>query len=205
LLRLMALHADQPIHRERLADSLWPDMNTDTAMHNLQVTISALRKTLQQQAPTIEIKRDGDAYRLDLGAGGHSDVREFERQLARAAKARAAGDDAAAARAFARALEHYTGDLLSEEGAEWVFEPRDRYRTLAAAAAASLAELELDRGDAAAAAVAAGRGVHIDRCHDGSWRALIRAHKLRGDLASAKQAQRGYRTMLDSLGVTDVA
>ena len=203
LLRLMTLHAGRPMHRERLAASLWGELENDAAMHNLQVAISTLRKTLQQHATPIEIKRDGDAYRLELGPGAQSDVDEFERSLARATHARAAGDVATAAAGFGRALECYTGDLLSEEGAEWVLEPRERFRTLAAGAASALAELELARDDAAAAAAAAARGVHIDRCHDGSWRALIRAHELSGDLASAEQAQRGYRSMLDSLGVSD--
>jgi DNA-binding SARP family transcriptional activator len=99
-------------------------------------------------------------------------------------------------------LSSYAGDLLPEDGAaDWVIDPRERYRTLAVGAAATLAELHLDRGDAESAAGAAARGVHIDRYHDRCWRVLIRAHEAQGDHAAAQRALRGYRDVLDSLGV----
>jgi DNA-binding SARP family transcriptional activator len=206
LLRLLALHAGHPVHRERLADTLWGELGIDAAMHNLQVTISSLRRTLQpagagDTAPLIA--RDGDTYRLVLGQDAHCDVREFDAQLSTATHATADGDPDGAAAALRRALEVYSGDLLPEEGpAEWVLTARERYRTLAADAASALAALELQRGHPSAAAVAAGRGVHIDRYHDGCWRTLIRAHRIHGNLAAAERAQRAYRTVLDSLGLT---
>jgi len=43
--------------------------------------------------------------------------------------------------------------------------------------------------------------VHIDRYHDRCWRLLIRAHEAQGDHAAAQRALRGYRDVLDSLGV----
>jgi DNA-binding SARP family transcriptional activator len=204
LLRLLALHAGEPVHRERLADALWGELASDAALHNLQVSISTLRRMLTpgEQPRLSLIERDGDAYRLVLGSDARYDVREFDTELSTAARARSAGDPDAAIAALGRALSSYAGDLLPEDGAaDWVIDPRERYRTLAVGAAATLAELHLDRGDAESAAGAAARGVHNDPYHHRCWRVLIRAHEAQGDHAAAQRALRGYRDVLDSLGV----
>jgi DNA-binding SARP family transcriptional activator len=200
LLRLLALRCGESVHRDQLAASLWPAMAEDTAMHNLQVAISSLRKVCT--GPALAIERDGDSYRLVLGGGARSDVQHFDAHLSAAVRARGSGDLSGVATRLRAALDYYAGDLLPEDGAaEWVLAHRERYRTMAVGAAAALAELELDRGELAAAVTAAERGVDIDRFHDGCWRALIRAHERRGDLAAAEQARAGYRTVLDSLGL----
>lgn len=200
LLRLLALHCGQAVHRDRLAASLWPTMAEDTAMHNLQVAISSLRKVCT--GPALTIDRDGDSYRLVLGGNARSDVQHFEAHLSAAVRARGSGDPSDVATHLRAALDCYAGDLLPEDGAaEWVVPLRERYRTMAVGAAADLAELELNRGQFRAAVAAAERGVDLDRFHDGCWRALIRAHERLGDLAAAEQARAGYRTVLDSLGL----
>ena len=203
LLRLLALHAGEPVHRERLADALWGELGGDAALHNLQVTISTLRRTLAGERPSISlIEREGDAYRLVLGSDARYDVRDFDAELTAATHARGAGNADGAIAALERALSRYAGDLLPEDGAaDWVIDPRERYRTLAVGAAATLADLYLERGDAESAAGAAARGVHIDRYHDRCWRLLVRAHEAQGDHAAAQRALRGYRDVLDSLGV----
>jgi DNA-binding SARP family transcriptional activator len=204
LLRLLAVHAGRPVHRERLADALWGDLDAEAALHNLHVTLSSLRRSLHpvDASPAVLIERDGDAYRLVLDDRSRSDVREFEQQLAAAESARTSGDEPGRRIALERALALYSGDLLPEDGAaEWVSELRDQYRLLAAAAAAEVADLQLRAGNAALAATTAGRGVHVDRYHDGCWRALIAALQAKGDVAAAERAQRNYRDVLDSLGV----
>jgi ATP/maltotriose-dependent transcriptional regulator MalT/DNA-binding SARP family transcriptional activator len=205
LLRLLALHAGRPVHRELITDALWADVDVSTAMRNMQVALSALRRTLQPELPpraTQLIDRDGEAYRLRLDGSAQSDLSSFDAALVTAAHARAVSDDDAAAEALGRALNLYTGDLLPEDAAaEWVTDLREHYRMRAADAAGTLAALESGRGQHAAAGAAAVRGIHIDRCHDPAWRSLIRARVALGDLAGAEQARRGYRAVLDSLGV----
>lgn len=203
LLRLLALNAGRPVNREQITDTLWPAVDSATAMHNLQVAVYSLRRHLEPDTPGRDsqlIVREGESYRLALGADVMSDLRAFDAAVADATRARTAHDDATAASALSRALTIYISDVLPEDGAaEWVIDVREHYRVRAADAAATLAELELARGDATAALAAASRGVEIDRFRDPSWRALIAAHNSQGDLAAAERARRAYAEVLSAL------
>jgi len=208
LLRLLALNADRPVHRELIAEALWPELDSKSAMRNIQVALSALRRTLQPELPPRAghlILRLGEAYQLRLDGASHSDVRSFDAALATAGRARSRGGDLrVVAEALSQAIDLYTGHVLPEDAAaEWVTEVREQYRVRAADAAATLAVVESKLGQHAAAGTAAARGIQIDRCHDPAWRSLIQARDDLGDLAGAEQARRAYSAVLDSLGVRD--
>lgn len=204
LLRLLALHAEQPVHRERLTDLLWRDLDGDAATRSLHVALSSLRRILPETAGSgVLIERDGDAYRLVLGPHARTDVQEFTTAL-HAAEQAAGTDPAAQATALQGALALYGGDLLPEEGAaEWVLGAREQYRLLAVGAAGDLAQLELAADRAGCAAVAARRGLQIDRYDDRCWRVLIAALRAQGAIAAARQAELEYHAVLQSLGVED--
>ncbi|MGY4644144.1 BTAD domain-containing putative transcriptional regulator [Cellulomonas sp. URHB0016] len=206
-LRFLALHAGRPVHREQLADALWGELDPTAAMHNLHVSISAVRRALEPSVPTRSsrfILRDGETYTLVLGPGAVCDHVEFDRACKEAARARVRGDlDTAAAR-WREALDLYAGNLLPEDGpADWVVGPRDRVRALAAEAAADLAEVELEAGRFESAVAAATRSIELDECRDHAWRLLVAALTAAGDTAAAHRAHRGYTAMLDDLGVLD--
>jgi DNA-binding SARP family transcriptional activator len=205
LLRVLALHGGQPVHRDRLVDGLWPN-ETDSRVgtRNLQVAISSLRQLLEpgvaRGGATI-LMRDGDNYRLRLEPGA-VDLVEFDEALAAARKAKVAGDVEGATAAFGRALDLYRGELLADEGAaEWVVAERDRYRLAAADASQTRAELLLAGGDPAGAASEADRGLRIDQYRDALWRLLIAAGEQAGDRAAARRNQERYDAVLRDLGV----
>ncbi len=205
VLRILALHAGRPVHRDRLAGELWADLDSPSALHNLQVSVSNLRRALQPEGPAESrqlIRRQGEAYALVLDGGSTFDLSEFDRAVHDASIARSMGDRHEAAVKLRRAVELYAGEVLPEDGpAEWVTDTRERYRLRAAEAAASLASLELSIGDGAAAAAAAARSVEIDPWRDESWRTLIGIYRSSGDPAAAEHAERRYRGMLSALGV----
>lgn len=205
VLRILALHAGRPVHRDRLAGELWADLDSPSALHNLQVSVSNLRRALQPEGPAESrqlIKRQGEAYALVLDGGSTLDLSEFDRAVHAASIARSVGDREEAAVKLRRAVDLYAGEVLPEDGpAEWVTDTRERYRLRAAGAAASLASLELSLGDGAAAAAAAARSVEIDPWRDESWRTLIGIYRSSGDPAAAEHAERRYRGMLNALGV----
>ncbi len=204
-LRLLALHAGRPVHRELLADSLWGLLDADAAMHNVQVAISSLRGLLEPGVParaTRLLVRDGESYLLALDEDSVSDLHCFDVALAAARKARIDGAEDAVAAALRRAIDLYVGDVLPEDGpAEWVTTIRETYRIRVAEAAATLAEVELRRGDPVAAVAAARRSVDIERWSDTPWRTLIRAHREAGDLAAAERSRRAYKAVLTGLGL----
>lgn len=205
-LRLLALHAPRPIHREVLCEALWPEADLESATRNLQVAVSSLRQSLEpgvaRGAYTLLV-RDGDTYRLALPDGSDADLVSFSADVTAGRLAQATGDRTAAAAAFERAIAGYGGDLLPEEGpAEWVVGDRDRARIAVADIAARLATLRLEDGDAEAACEAAERGLRADRYRDDLWRRLADAHRARGDQAAAARVERDYALVLEELGVT---
>lgn len=207
LARLLAVHASQPVHRERLMAALWPDSPERTASRGLQVALSALRTFLEPGADrgrTRLLVRSGEAYMIALPPGGSCDVLRFEAAVTTGLRAAAHGAGGAeqAAESLGLALRLYTGELLPEDGpAEWVVPLREHYRLQAVRAAHALAEVELGRGRPAAAAAAAGAGLSVDPFQDAVWRLLITAHRAAGDPAAAHQASMRHARVLATLDV----
>jgi DNA-binding SARP family transcriptional activator len=205
LLRVLALHAGAPVHKDKLIDWLWPgEGDVRVGTRNLQVAVSSLRQLLEpgvaRGAATIVV-REGDSYRLQL-APGAIDLVEFDELVAAGRRARSAGDAAGAVDALGRALERYRGELLAAEGAaEWVTAERDRLRLAAADASQLRAEVLLEEGRPADAATEADRGLRIDQYRDALWRLLVSANEAAGDVAAARRSQERYDAVLRDLGL----
>jgi DNA-binding SARP family transcriptional activator len=206
VLRILAIHRGQPVHRDALVEALWGNLGTRAAMHMLQVSVSALRRvlTVDGQDAAYLVNRDGEAYTLATASGATVDLIEFDTALHDAAVARSRGDVAAELTALRRTAQLYLGDLLPEDGSsEWVVDAREGYRLRAGEAASSLARLELELGNRAAAEAAAVRSIEIDPYRDESWRILIGMFEHSGDVVAARRAQQRYQSVLATLGVVD--
>jgi DNA-binding SARP family transcriptional activator len=210
-LRLLALNAGRPVHRELLAEALWPDADARSSIRNLQVAISSLRQALdagETATPpdaaaaggeTGTIVRDGDGYALRLPEPVDADVAEFDRALARA---RFAAEPAERAAALEAALDTYRGALLPEDGpADWVVDERERRRGEVAGCAAALARIRLESGDHHGVVEACRRGLVADPYADSLWRLLLDAHRRAGDRAAEARAQHDYELRLAELGI----
>jgi len=206
VLRLLAVHTGNPVHREVLQTAFWPDADLETGARNLHVAVSSLRSWLEPgvgRGGSSFLLREGDAYRLALQADAEVDLLQFSKALASARVARLRGEGEAAIGGFRQALDLYAGEVLPEDGpAEWAIEPRERFRASALEAAQGLAELLLKRGDPTAAANACATGLWIDRFHDPLWKMLIDAREQAGDAIAASRAKRDYARVLEELGLT---
>ncbi len=206
VLRLLAVHAGNAVHREVLQLAFWPDADSDTGARNLHVAVSSLRQLLEpgvMRGGSSFLLREGDAYRLAVPPDADIDLLQFSRALAAGRVARLRGEMDAAIGYFQQTLDLYGGDLLAEDGpAEWVIEPRERYRGGAMEAAQGLAEILLKRNDPAAAAQACATGLWIDRLHDPLWRLLIEARERAGDSVAASRARRDYDRVRQELGLS---
>ena len=205
LLRVLALHAGEPMHRERLAELMWPSQEPEPAIHRLQVAVSALRRALgddaAEPASTNIIAREGGCYRFRHDESVRIDVRLFHQALEQARAARRVADHAAEVSALEHALDLYVGDLLPEEGpADWIVEERELLRAHAGAAAAALADI-LAPVDLGAAIVAAERAVGLDGFNDHAWQLLIALHRELGEMAQAERARASYLEVLRELGL----
>ncbi|WP_046500478.1 BTAD domain-containing putative transcriptional regulator, partial [Streptomyces odonnellii] len=205
VLRLLAVRAGRPVHRDQLLSAFWEGLPPASALHNLQVTVSSLRTFLEPERPrggSRLIVRQGDSYRLALPPGSVSDVAAFERAVRDGRRARVQNRPDDAADAFRLALDQYTGELLPEDGmAEWLAADRERLRREAAGSAVALAEIRLGQRRPADAVEAAELCLEIDGFRDAAWRVLIRACEQAGLTADTARARRGYADMLASLGL----
>lgn len=205
LLRILAVHPGQRLHRERLVTALWPDVEPSRGVHRLHVAVSTLRKLLAQSTSGLAVARDGNAYRLAFPDDADADVLAFQQALDGAAAARLTHDAPRETQALRHAIARYTGDLLPEVGpVEWIVEERDRCRTQAGDAAARLAELALAEGCPDQAARICQQGLQIDRYRDPLWRLAIAANDRAGDAVAAARVRADYQAMLDELGVAQV-
>ncbi|WP_177232040.1 BTAD domain-containing putative transcriptional regulator [Agromyces sp. CF514] len=202
LLRMLALNAGAPLHREHIADLLWTDLGSESALHALHVSVSSLRRMLPasgRQGGIVE--RVGEAYRLGIAANRDCDLADFDEHLSEAAIAKARREPGIARDRLVSAIDLYRGDVLPEDGpAEWAVGARERYRHRAGEAASSLAHLHSHFGDQHAAVAMARRAVEIDPWLDDSWRTLVAMHDRAGDVIAARRAEEGYRSMREALG-----
>lgn len=207
LLHILVLHAGEPLHRERLAEMLWPEADPDLSVHRLQVAVSSLRRLLDAESGLEGeiVQRDGLSYVLRLPQDSVVDVAQFTQALARARVAHRDGRDVETITALQEAVDLHHGDLLPEDGpAEWVAETRESLRTEAAAASALLARLLATR-DPRAALEAAERAVGLDHYNDEAWHLLIHLHRHLGDTAMAQRTASMYQEVLRDLGVSPAA
>jgi DNA-binding SARP family transcriptional activator len=205
VLRLLAVNAGRPVHREVIQEALWQDVEPDAGARSLHVALSALRRELEPPPGNGGheiLVREGDAYRLAIPEGSRVDVLVFDEALQRARSARGR-DDGAAVAAYRAAIAGYAGDLLPEDGpADWIVARRDRARADYVEAALGLAELVVAEQPAEAAAVCTA-ALGIDAYHDPLWRLLVEARERAGDWAAAASARASYTRMLADLGVPE--
>jgi predicted ATPase/DNA-binding SARP family transcriptional activator len=113
LVKLLALEPAHRLHRDQLADQLWPNLDADAARNNLHQALHAARRALStvgvDGAAALSMRDD----LVVLGPDGHvvTDLEEFQ----------AAVDQATASQdgtALAAALGRWSGDVLPEDAFE---------------------------------------------------------------------------------------
>lgn len=114
VLAVLLLDADRTVSLGHLVDALWDDDPPATAGKQIRNAVSRLRAILApMRGGVADIAAVGDAgYRLMLSRGA-LDAAEFDREVAEAEQAAAAGDVARAAALLRRALDRWRGPALA--------------------------------------------------------------------------------------------
>jgi len=118
LLAFLLLHSDQPIARETLAFTLWPDETETDARTNVRRHLHHLTRALppsRDDAPWLIL--DAETAQWNPGSDFWLDVAEFKHASARLDR-------------LADAVDLYTGDLLASVYDDWLFYPREQLRML---------------------------------------------------------------------------
>jgi predicted ATPase len=177
LLACLLLRRAQPVARETLAYTLWPDETESNARANLRRHLHHLLRALPPADPDRPWwMGDAEALQWNPAADYWLDVAEFERL---------SDDDTTLPQAVAL----YTGDLLTNLYDDWLFYERERLRDRFFADLTRLIELTSARDDFAAALDHAQRLLRHDPFREDTLRRLLR---LRCDMADRATALAEY-------------
>ena len=167
LLKYLMTQIDRPVHRERLLDCLWPDVDESRGWGRLKVTTYYLRHELRANGMSDEVvKTIGDAYLLRRDAVW-LDADAFERLVTegRALQDQAQWSDALNRYVDAQRL--YRGDYLEQEiFADWCAEERERLRELYLEMLARTAECHAALGQYAEVVEICRKALVADPCRE---------------------------------------
>lgn len=205
LLAFLALHPDEEIPRERLANLLWSERPDDSARRNLRQALYSLRSVLNPDRAETAV----------FGGGQHNlgfdpdlelwvDVAAFREAIARGSTER--GDDP---RHLAAAARLYRGDLLAgfylrdcPPYEEWLLGQQEALREEAVEALKTLVAAYLSRGESRFGIQYAKRLLAIDPLSEEAHRQLIRLYLVAGRRNSALAHYEHLRNLLNAeLGV----
>jgi predicted ATPase/DNA-binding SARP family transcriptional activator len=186
-----------PVHRDVLAETLWPDDLPSTWDRTLAGVLSRLRRTLSL-FDGVSISNVSGSYRLDLPSEPEVDVAVAGSQCDAAERALAVGDAARAASSAAVSAAIARRPFLAGHGGAWVDAQRAELRTVLVRALEVGAEATLGTSECVALA---GEAVELEPFREHANLLLIRAHHALGNTADALRAYERYRSLLgDELG-----
>ncbi|AEB12582.1 BTAD domain-containing putative transcriptional regulator [Marinithermus hydrothermalis] len=199
LLKILVAHWKRPLHREELAERLWPEAPPEQAVRHLHVLVHALRKGLEPdpRSPRV-IKSEGETYRFDPEVPYFLDVERFE-TLVREGDRK---EGPAALEAYRQALELYRGEFMAEEVySDWCDLDRSYYREQAQRALAGTAEILERLGRAREAIAAYRRMLTLDPWREEAYRGLLRILVREGERAEARAVFEAYRRHMRQEGL----
>ena len=209
LFAYLAVEADRPHPRDRLATLLWPDLPPDKARNNFRVTLHRLRQTVQH--PHAEVIR---ATRETVGINPDVDTQVDANVLAQKLEAVREHDDGtgpcpACHARLTQAVELYGGPFLAgltTDGSQpfdaWVRHKREWHHLRVLAALATLAQFHRLRGDSEMAQKYAHRQLKLEPWRERAHRQLMHTLACSGNYTAAlAQFETCRQTLADELGV----
>ena len=167
LLKFLVTHLDRPVHRERILDCLWPDVDEERGWGRLKVTMYYLRTQLRASgAGEDAVQTVGDGYLLRRDAVW-VDAENFERLVTEGRALQAKGRDEDALRCYEEAQFLYRGDYLEQDVfADWCAEERERLGEIYMEMLTRKAECHAQRNEFAEAVQVCRKGLVHDPCRE---------------------------------------
>ncbi len=178
VLKYLLLHGEQPVRRDLLMETFWPDHEPSAARNNLNVAIYTLRQALRRgTAERSTILFRDESYLLNPELGVWLDVDEFRRRAKAGRWAMRRGHMADAVREYETAVELYQGDLLEEDVYEaWTEQPRRELREAYVDALNFLAGHAFEAGQDAACVGHGRKLLAVEPADEATHRRLMRAY-----------------------------
>jgi DNA-binding SARP family transcriptional activator len=201
ILKYLLANRARPVSRDHLMGWLWPESNLKKARWSLNSAIHVLRKLLADSpspAAANYVLLEEGYYRLCSDVPVITDVDEFDARYEEGRRLAKGGRTGEAAAEYERAIELYRGDYLVEDLYEdWTMVERERlidaYMDMLSRLAVHYYETERCQESIGACY----RILQKDRCHEESYRLLMRCHV---KLGLRGRALRQYRLCEKILG-----
>ena len=194
ILKYLLANRTRPVSQDHLMGWLWPESNLKKARWSLNSAIHGLRKLLgscPSSALVNYILLEEGYYRLSPAVEVGTDVDEFDACYEQGRRLERVGRPEEAAAEYEGAVELYRGDYLVEDLYEdWTMVERERLANAYADMLNRLAVHYMERGQLRASARACYRVLEKDRCHEDSYRLLMRCY---ARLGMRGRALRQYR------------
>jgi PAS domain S-box-containing protein len=174
LLKFLVTQLDRPVHRERILECLWPDVDEERGWGRLKVTMYYLRTQLRAAgAGDDAVQTVGDAYLLRRDAVW-VDADNFENLVGEGRALQGKGCDDEALRCYDEAQFLYRGDYFEQDVfADWCAEERERLGEIFMDMLARKAECHGARGQYAEAAQVCRKALVHDPCRESFHRSLM--------------------------------
>ena len=192
LVKVLTLAPDHALHRERLHETLWPELDHTAAANNLRQTLHVARRVLRPLPidASALLQLQGERVRLYPSERLWADVRAFE---AAAHAARRADEPTA----HWEAIDHYAGPLLPDDLYEdWATARREALAATHLALLHDAAALHEARGEHSAALAALRAITEVEPADEAAHVRLMRLYALTG---RRPLALRQYRQLAHAL------
>ncbi len=200
ILKYLLAHRSRPVSQDNLMGWLWPESNLKKARWSLNSAIHVLRKLLSGGPPSATVNYillEEGYYHLCPTVQVETDVDEFDACYERGRGLERAGRRQEAAAEYERAIELYRGDYLLEDLYEdWTMVERERLINAYVDMLGRLAVHYMESGQPQEAIRACYRLLEKDRCHEDSYRVLMRCYV---SLGLRDRALRQYRLCEETL------
>ncbi len=202
VLKCLVNQLDRPVHRERLIEWIWPDVDAQKGWQRLKVTVSFLRSKLRASGcPSVRIDTVGQTYLLRR-EGIWLDSEAFDSLITSGWENLKRENHAAARTCFEEAEGLYRGDYFEGEPyADWCAAERERLREMYLELLAGLAKCYAAGGHFMEAARVCRTALAIDPCRENFLRELLENLVSLGQLDWARGQYAAWRQkLIDDIG-----
>ncbi len=193
LLKLVAHKRSFQMVRDHAMDTLWPNLDSDSAKDQLYKALHHIRKAFAKQNKEAKewIEITDDLIRIDPPGGITTDVKLFERAARSGTKDQDISD-------LERAVSLYSGEFLPmDRYAQWASMPREHYRQLYLDVLTTLAKLYENLGELAEAVEIRREALEKEPTLETAHRGLMRIFAKKGQ---ETRAFRQYEVCREILG-----
>ncbi len=192
LFKYLLIHRKNPLNKDILVETLWPNCDPEVGRNNLKAAIYSLRKTLLSRVQTDEASRlilhSEGQYSLNPQLQIWIDADEFEHCWLKGRDLERKGMKEEASKEFHLAEELYRGDYFEDDPyAEWTLLPREALKDIYLGILGKLAYRSFENVDYESCLVYSQRILSKDICHEEAYRWIMHCYSRLGQYHRAHQ------------------